>query len=144
MTTIGDVFGGTTLKASDLINPTTLTIKSWEIVDFDDGKKISLSFHETDKRLICNKTNGNSISDILGPDLEGWMNNRITLIRSQTDFGGKQVPCIRVALPTTQVNQAQAPTALPGAANVPAQRAQQAAEVNRQAQEAVGGEQIPF
>lgn len=146
MTLIGDVFGGSTLKASDLVNPVTLTIKTWEIVDFDDGKKLSLSFHETDKRLIANKTNSQTISDIHGPELEGWLNGQITLIRSQTDFGGKQVPCIRVALPTTQVNQQPAPTALPGAANTPAPRAQQAMDANRQAQEAVNsqGDQIPF
>lgn len=140
---VNDIFGGSTLKASDLQgSPATLTISGWEVVEFDDGKKISLSFHETQKRFIVNKTNARTIADILGGDTEGWVGNKITLMCAQTDFGGKQVPCIRVALPTTQVNQAPAPTQLPAAAQVPSQRAQAAAQVNQQVQEQV--DQIPF
>lgn len=96
---INDVFSGTSLKASDLQGrEVTVTITAYEVVDFDEGKKLSLSFKESEKRLICNKTNGNTIAGLYGTDLDKWIGKPITIFQSQTDYGGKQVPCIRVKL----------------------------------------------
>ncbi len=109
---LNDVFTGASLKAQDLKGrEVTVTIAKYEVVDFDDGKKLVLSFGESDRTLICNKTNGSTIGDLHGTNLDGWIGKKITLFPTQTDFGGKQVPCIRVKL--TQPAAAE-PQPLPG------------------------------
>ena len=96
---VGDIFSGSSLKASDLQGrDVTVTVKGFEIKEFDDGKKLSLSFMESDKELICNKTNANTIAGLYGGAIEGWVGKRITLFPTQTDYAGQQVACIRVKL----------------------------------------------
>ena len=99
MTTIDDVFGGSTLKAADLQGKTVpVTIESFEIVEFSEGKKVVLSFVGKEKVLVCNKTNARTIGNIHGEHLENWIGKQIKLFQSQTDFQGKSVPCIRVQI----------------------------------------------
>ena len=101
---MSEVFSSETISASDLKGrPVTLTIAGVAVVEFDDGRKPKIEFRETDKTMIVNKTNTNTIIDIHGADSDGWIGKKITLIPTQTDFQGKQVPCIRVQLPATQV-----------------------------------------
>lgn len=96
---INDVYAGKSLKAADLKGQEVgVTIQGYEVVDFDDGKKIVLSFQESDRTFVCNKTNAQTIGDMLGTDLDLWSGQQITIFPTQTDFGGKQVACIRVKL----------------------------------------------
>ena len=96
---LNEIFTSNSLKAQDLKGrEVTVTISGYEAVDFDDGRKLVLSFQESDRTLICNKTNGNTIGDLYGTNLDSWIGKQITLFPTQTDFGGKQVPCIRVKL----------------------------------------------
>ena len=79
---LNDVYTGQSLKAQDLKGKeVTVTIDKWEVVEFDESKKIVLGFKESERTLVCNKTNGSTIGDLHG-----------------TNLGGKQVPCIRVKL----------------------------------------------
>lgn len=111
---LDEVFAGSTLKASDVAGrEVPLTIRGYEVKDFDDGKKLALSFNETDKELICNKTNANTIGDMYGPTIEGWVGKQIVLIQSQTDFNGRQVACIRVKVGVLAMQ----PQELPGTPN---------------------------
>ncbi len=105
---LNDVYAGKTLKAADLKGQeVSVTIQGYEVVDFDDGKKIVLHFEESDRTFVCNKTNGTTIGDMLGTDLDMWSGQRITLFPTQTDFGGNQVACIRVKLkPVAQTEPA--------------------------------------
>ena len=99
-----EVFSGDYLKAADLKGKScTLKIAGVEVVDFDDGRKPILSFHGTDKKMVMNKTNTNTAIDIFGSDSDDWIGKSLTIIPAQTDFQGKQVPCIRVALPEFQM-----------------------------------------
>ena len=94
-----DVFPSDSLKAADLQGrEVTVTIGGWELKEFDDGRKLILKFLESDKTLVCNKTNANTIADLYGNDTDHWTGNKITLFPAQTDFQGKQVPCIRVKI----------------------------------------------
>ena len=96
---LSDVFQSDSLKAADLNGKdVTATIESFEVVDFDDGKKIVLHFVGADKTLVCNKTNANTIGDMYGSKLEGWLGKKITLFPTQTDYQGRQVACIRVKI----------------------------------------------
>lgn len=109
---MSQVFSGDYLRAADLQGkPIEMTIRSIEIVEFDDGKKPIIGFHGTEKKLVANKTNTTTIIDILGRDSEDWIGGKITLIPAQTDYAGKQVACIRVALPEVQVQPVSEPAA---------------------------------
>jgi hypothetical protein len=106
MPDIDDIFSsGTYLKASDLVDgESVLTISSVEIVEFTekDGKqrrKPILSFLGTDKKLVCNKTNGLIIGEVYGKNTDNWAGKPITLYATRVDFGGKLVDAIRVRPP---------------------------------------------
>ena len=103
---INDVYQSTSsyLKAEDLPKGTRVgvVISGCDVHEFnqDDGgkqKKMVLSFDGKEKKLTLNVTNARMIAANLGSDdTEEWIGKRIELYASQTDFGGKQVPCIRV------------------------------------------------
>jgi hypothetical protein len=97
---IDDVYQGKTLKASDLKNRSVkLIIADVELKNFDDGAKIILSFHKTDKQFVCNKTNANRIAEWHGKHPDNWKGKEITLYPDRTEYQGKLVDCIRVQLP---------------------------------------------
>ena len=111
---LSDVFKSASLKAADIAGrEVALTISGFKSQDFDDGTKLILSFQETEKDLICNKTNANTIRDMYGSTIDNWVGKQIVLIQSQTDYGGKQVPCIRVKIGGAPAANMQ-PTELPG------------------------------
>lgn len=107
---MNEIFLSESLKAADLQGKDVpLIIESYEAVDFDDGKKIVLRFKGTERTLVCNKTNANTICDMYGDDLDDWIGQKIILFPTQTDFQGKQVPCIRVRIGTGPITPAPKP-----------------------------------
>ena len=94
------------LKAADLEGAEiTLTIKSYEGKEFTektkDGREYQkmkpiLSFDETDKTMVFNKTNLESVAYAYGKEMDDWIGKSITLYPTITDMGGKKVECIRV------------------------------------------------
>lgn len=79
----------------------TLTIKAvaHEELTMAGGKKDTkpvLSFNETKKRFICNKTNASSIASMYGKQALEWIGKRVTLYPTTTAVGKKQEDCIRV------------------------------------------------
>ena len=88
---LNDIYPSQTLKAEDLKGQDcTVKIAGYESVSFDAGPKLVLSFVGTDKTLVCNKTNSQTVAG----------------------FYGKQVACIRVRL--QQPPATPEPQALPG------------------------------
>ena len=60
-------------------------------------RTIVLSFTNTDKTMVLNKTNGYSIADLLQiDDPSNWVGSKITIFPKRTSFGNKMVDCIRV------------------------------------------------
>lgn len=59
-------------------------------------KKPVISFTGKDKKFALNVTNGSTIAQMYGNDVEAWVGKRITLFSSTTTFGGKTVDCIRI------------------------------------------------
>ena len=108
MTKLSDIFQGDSLKASDLQGrEIRLTIARWHIEDFDDGKKVSLSFEETERTLICNKTNAFTIADALGTEeIAEWVGASVVIYPTKTDFQGKRVDCIRIKSATRRASSA--------------------------------------
>lgn len=59
-------------------------------------RKPTLSFRETKKRLILNKTNAATIANIYGTKAEDWVGKRITLFPTITSCGAEMVDCVRI------------------------------------------------
>lgn len=97
-----DAYKGSFLKAADLDNKTIRrTIKSLDMETIgDDGKeKVVARFKEDDQGFVLNKTNASILAESLGDDMDGWVGRTILLRPDKTQFNGKMVPCIRVAIP---------------------------------------------
>lgn len=100
MPKLNEVFSGNYLKAEDLKGRNVrVTIDKVIVKDFDDGKKIILTFHGKDKSLVCNKTNASIIQEVLGSDdTDDWEGQSVTLTTKKVEFKGDLVPAIRVLL----------------------------------------------
>lgn len=99
MPSIDEVYAGSSLKAADLDGADVeLTIASAEAKSFDDGNKIAVTFLETEKTLICNKTNANRIASLYGKDYSKWHGKKVTLYPDMVDFRGETVEAIRVKI----------------------------------------------
>lgn len=100
MANIDEVFGGSSLKAADLRGrEVAVTIKSAKVREFDDGKKIVLTFHGKEKCLVTNKTNAARIAENTGEhDTDNWAGQTIRLYPDRVDFQGRIVDAIRVRL----------------------------------------------
>ena len=94
---LSNVFGGDSLKASDLNgNEPTVTIAGVEMKKFDDSNKLVIRFEGKKKVLVCNKTNANRIAHAFGTNTDNWIGNEITLFTDMVDFQGRLVEAIRV------------------------------------------------
>lgn len=100
---IGDAFPSKYMKAEDLDEDLTLTIKSVEMEEIGQGADKStkpvIYFKGLEKGFVANKTNCTTISNILGTDdTDEWEGQRITLRAAEVEFQGKMVMSIRVSL----------------------------------------------
>ena len=103
---INDFTSGNSLKAQDLEGKEfQLHITHIEAQDFDQendkGEKYVKSrpvihFRETDKTLVCNKTNMLAIAAQYGDDMDAWAGAMVRLYPTTTDYKGTTTPCIRV------------------------------------------------
>jgi hypothetical protein len=95
-----DIFSSKYISAADLRGrDATVTIDRVEIEKMPNSgeKKPALYFRGKDKGLLVNKTNFNTIAEVLGAeDTDDWEGKQITLYPTETDFQGKMVDCIRV------------------------------------------------
>ena len=106
MPSIEDVFGGSTLKASDVKgkNP-TVTIDNVQVKEFKDKdgstkKKLMVTFVGAKKALVCNVTNARRIAHLHGEDYAQWPGKKIALHADMVDFGGQVTDGIRVYPPS--------------------------------------------
>jgi hypothetical protein len=129
---LSEAFPSAFLKAEDLNNrQVSVTIEAAEIEVIGQGRdrenKLVLTFRGKEKKLICNKTNANSIAAVYGDDTDAWIGQRITLVSMQVEYQGKMGPAIRVLGPATPAIQrpAAAPAARPAPRPAPAPAAEQ-------------------
>ena len=118
MPKLNEMFGGCYLKAADLTGAdgkaVRVTVEIEEVrqqLFTDDAggeeQKWILVFKNRDKQLVMNKTNANAIGSQHGDDTDNWTGKTIRLYPTTTDFGGKQVPCIRVWLDPPEMADAE-------------------------------------
>ena len=91
------LYPGRFLKAGELLGKkVTLTMTSIDIEELEGegGKKIkaTVTFKETEKQLVCCKTNGICIKAMFGKTLAAWVGKRITIFPDTWN----DEPCIRI------------------------------------------------
>lgn len=96
---IGAAFPSKWLKCDDLGGKRVkVTIKSVEVEDVGDGHKPVLYFRNADKGLVLNKTNAETLTEIIGDDdTDNWAGHTVYLKPDKTMYAGKRVDCIRIA-----------------------------------------------
>jgi hypothetical protein len=99
---INNAFPSKYLKASELEGDTTYTVSHIEMETLGDGAdadtKPIVYFNETEKGLVLNKTNANTITGLYGPETDAWVGKPVTLFATEVDFQGKQTLSIRVRM----------------------------------------------
>jgi hypothetical protein len=119
-----DIFPSQYLKAADLPDEgaQTFTIEKVEIEEIGKNKekKPVIHFHETNKGLVCNKTNWNTICKVAGSEeSDEWAGKSIALYRAEVEFQGEMVEAIRVKMKSLKphksvdINQASSSKELP-------------------------------
>lgn len=94
---INDAFPSKYLRESDLGgNEVIVTMAHVSMEVLGQEKLPVVYFVGKDKGLVLNKTNGNTIADLYGPETDAWPNKPITLFPTHTEYQGKMTPCIRV------------------------------------------------
>jgi len=91
---------GDYISAAEFTGQVTMTIAGIERVDFEKEKgghekRGVVSFKETDRRWVTNKTNV-QLMRAIWPEMEGAIGHRITLASEMVAFGAEKVPGIRV------------------------------------------------
>lgn len=79
----------------------TLTIAAVQLeqLQIQGGRKESkptISFKETKKKLVVNKTNASVIAELYGTKAEEWIGKKITMYPTRTTCGRDTVDCIRI------------------------------------------------
>lgn len=100
MADITDVYAESvnTLKTTDIAKGTIpeFSIKSVEVREFGEDKKLVLELNN-DKSFVLNKTNARQLaSNYSEPDYTKWVGKKFKVIRTNTQFQGGNVECLRV------------------------------------------------
>ncbi len=96
---MSEMFPTKWLSALDLRGQ-TVTVKMSAVVSEKVGDDIKpvLYFLGKEKGLVLNKTNSSTIVDVYGDETANWSGKTISILPAQTEFQGKTVACIRVAI----------------------------------------------
>lgn len=142
MPSVNDLKKSFFLKKEDCGAGILVTISKYELINVAkqgeaEDMKYVLHFHETDKPMVLNSTNGQLIERITGSDqFADWIEKKVVLYSEpNVTYGGKLLGGIRVRAPRGQA----AATAKPQAQ--PPRRPTAAQEANL---EEGPGEEVPF
>ncbi len=98
-TSIDQLFPSKWLKSSDLgssARTATISRIDFELVGNEKEKKAVVSFHNTTKRLILNRTNAQILANLYGSKVLGWVGKRIILYSAEVLFRGMPTQAIRI------------------------------------------------
>lgn len=99
MARVGDIYKGGDFLVTEDLGGQLLTgvIKSAEVRTIGDTDKIVISFENHEKVWPCNATNSKTLAKLFDSDeTDNWIGRTVILRPDVTNFGGKQVGCIRV------------------------------------------------
>jgi hypothetical protein len=98
-TTIDHLFPSKWLKSSDLGSTAriaTISKIDFELVGNEKEKKAVVSFQNTTKRLILNRTNAQTLAYLYGPTVLAWIGKKIILYSAEVLFRGMPTQAIRI------------------------------------------------
>ncbi len=98
-----DFFPKDFLNAEDVLKePKVLTIRRLgrEEVGPDKKPKLVALFDETDKGMVINQTNADTLNNIFGPEPQDAIGGRIEVYAGQTMYSGKSVAGLRLRRPS--------------------------------------------
>ena len=98
-TNINSLYGGNYLKVEDVPAAGTLecTVAKTFIKEFQDGTKKLVVEMPNGKWLTLNSTNAKRLAKNFGTDnYTQWVGKTFRVKKDETEFGGRDVPCIRV------------------------------------------------
>ena len=101
---LNDLYPSRFIKADDCKSePLVYTIGgvTLEKLGDDERKKPIVSFNETEKCLVLNRTNGDALGQMYGEETVGWIGRQVELYASRVNFGGKMVDCVRIRQPNS-------------------------------------------
>ena len=113
---INEAFPNRYLKAADLNGrDVTVTIKSVEReeIGFDKERKLVLAFANTEKLMVCNKTNGIAIAKMHGEETDDWVGKKIILCAKDVEFQGTMTSALRVLAQKPEAHKKAPPPAPP-------------------------------
>ena len=111
MPKVSETFSSGLWKADDLEKPVYVTISGAKTHDFDDGTKLIVSFKDSDKDLVLNKTNSMTIAEMYGDDTDDWMGKPLCLYKARVNYQGRMVSGVRVKCdPKAAASAAPAPS----------------------------------
>lgn len=108
---IQNAFPSKWLKSGDIPEDSDmlLTIARVEVEMIGQGdeaeQKPVIYFEETEKGMVLNKTNADTISKLHTPETDNWIGKRIALFATEVDFAGKQTLALRVRLRAPQATK---------------------------------------
>ena len=100
---LSEAFPSSFIKADDLNGKSvTVEISAVELTELGQGRdketKLLVSFKGKEKKMVCNKTNASTISELYGSETDGWIGQKITMMPREVEFQGKMVMAIRVSI----------------------------------------------
>ncbi len=101
---INDSFPSRWLKATDVPEDSDLllTIADVEVQTVgqneDAEEKPVVTFRETEKGLVLNKTNAATISGLYGAETDAWTGKKIALFATEVQFGSQMTMALRVRM----------------------------------------------
>lgn len=100
MPKVSDIITSNFLKGTDLVGREhEATIEGVELVNFDNGPKLVVSFVGKPKKLTLNKTNAGFLQSALGDETEKWAGQQVMLFTQPVMYQGTLHNGIRVRLP---------------------------------------------
>ena len=98
-TTVDELFPSRWIKSSDIgSTPRTVTISriDFEIIGHNQERKAVLSFQNSTKRMILNRTNAQILASLYGKEVMSWVGKRITLYCAEVQFRGTTTLAVRI------------------------------------------------
>ncbi len=98
-TTVDQLFPSKWVKSSDIgSTPRTAIISriDFELIGHEQEKKAVLSFQNTTKRMILNRTNAQILASLYGKEVMSWIGKRITLYCAEVQFRGTTTLAVRI------------------------------------------------
>src|SRR5262245_23770500 len=100
-----DAFPGKYLSAKDLIDAQSgqsrrvrVRITNVTLEKVGDNRRLVLELARTDKKMVVNKTNMNTLADLTrSRETEDWIGWGITLYATRTQFQGNTLPALRIS-----------------------------------------------